>query len=178
MRLKLPYNLLLPQLFSLLIILVPVLAATAEQFPGQINSDNINLRQDSTVSSQTLSLLRKGEKVEVVSESYGWYKIRLPKSAPSYVKKDFFECINYKIIDTGSPVPSQIKECTSAKAINDNVNVRLKPSESSAVLGKINKNEVVRVLEEKAGWLRIEPIQNSFGWVNKKFIDTIPVNKK
>lgn len=41
-------------------------------------------------------------------------------------------------------------------------------------MGRVNKNEIVNILEEKGDWYRIEPVNNSFGWINNKFVDRIP----
>jgi len=138
-------------------------AAAFSSFIGQINSDNINVRVDATVSSAIVCTLSKGESIEVISEAYDWYKIRLPKKAPSYVKRDLVECIN---TNTVSSSPS----CISAKVIKNRINIRLGPSESTWILGKADKLTVVNILAEKGGWYKIQPIYNSYGWVNKKFI--------
>jgi SH3-like domain-containing protein len=148
---------------------VVLLSATASaqefrKFNGEITSDNINVRVDTTVSSEVICLLKSGDRVEVAAELYEWYKIYLPKSAPSFVKKSLFACLP---LEPG---------CRSAKATKDRVNVRLKPSEKSQILGKVNKDEIVNVLADTNGWLQIEPIRNSFGYVNKKFIK--PVENK
>lgn len=129
-------------------------------FTGQVNADDINVRVDATVSSAAACTLSKRQLVEVVSEIYDWYKIRLPKAAPSYIKKDLVECIN------NTP-----KKCSSAKVTGNRVNIRLGPSESSWILGKADKSTVVNIIQEESGWYKIEPVHQSYGWVNKKFIN-------
>jgi len=124
-------------------------------FQGRINAHNINVRSDSTVNSKIICAVNKGEPVEVVRESYEWYKIILPKAAPSFIKKDLVALIDEK----------------TAKVLKDNVNIRLQPNESSAILGKAGKNEVINIAEDNGEWYKIEPLNNSFGWVNKKFVD-------
>lgn len=166
---------------GLLFILIPFICFAQEQdslpqeltatpkhksglFPGEINADNIHIRSDSTVSSTIICIANNGELVEVVKELYGWYRVRLPKTAPSFIKKNLVAIIDGK----------------TAKVIKDNVNIRLKANESSPILGKADKNEVINILEEKGGWYKIEPPNNSFGWVNKKFVNKASdtINKK
>lgn len=127
----------------------------ASLFQGQINTNDINIRSDSTVTSKVICGSNEGEPVEVVKESYEWYKIRLPKTAPSFIKKDLVSTIDGK----------------TAKVIKDNVNIRLAPDEASPILGKADKNEVINILSESREWYKIEPLNNSFGWVHKKFVD-------
>jgi uncharacterized protein YgiM (DUF1202 family) len=132
-------------------------------FQGEINANNINIRSDSRVGSKIICIANNGEPVEVIKESYGWYKIRLPKTAPSFIKKNLVGLVDEK----------------TAKVIKDNVNIRLGPDESSPILGKADKNEVINIVEERGEWYKIEPLNNSFGWVNKKFVDKADtINKR
>ena len=143
-----------------------VFADTFDAFTGQINAVGINVRVDSSVSAEVICTLAKGELVEVVWGAYDWYKIRLPKEAPAYIKKDLLECNDVK-----AEFAAQSGECLSAKVIKDKVNVRLKPSEVSWILGKVDKATVVNVIVEEEGWYKIHPVYQSYGWVNKKFVD-------
>ncbi len=120
-----------------------------------VNSNNINVRFDSNVTSQVICNVDKGKKVEIVLEKYDWYKIELPKIAPSFVKKTLVEPIDEK----------------TAKGLKDSINIRLAPNESSPILGKINKNEIINVLQDLGEWYKIEPTVSSFGWIHKKFVD-------
>lgn len=156
---------------------IPAIAAfgaASAIFNGQINAENINVRVDATVGSAVICRLPRGELVEVISEAHDWYKIRLPKEAPSYVKEGLVECIN------PDPVSNPGK-CLSAKVIKDRINIRLGPSESAWILGKADKLTVVNILAQDKGWYKIQPIYQSYGWVNKKFVSreiALPKKKK
>ncbi len=139
------------------------LAENSGLFQGRINADNINIRADSTVSSKIICNVSRGEPVEVIKESYEWYQIRLPKEAPSFIKKNLVALIDEK----------------TAKVIKDNVNIRLEANESSAILGKTGKNEVTNIIGSRGEWYKIEPLNNSFGWVHKQFVTKVDtINKK
>jgi SH3-like domain-containing protein len=115
------------------------------------------VRSDATVTSKVICTIGKDELVEVVKESYEWYQIKLPESAPSFIKKTLVTPIDEK----------------TAKVNGDNVNIRLSPSESAPILGKAGMNEIISILDDKGGWYEIEPITNSFGWVHKKFVNKV-----
>jgi len=161
------------------VILFLVLAFTlsfAEQTPfnGKINSNNINLRSDATASAYIIAVLNKDQQVEVVAESYEWYKVRLPKIVPAYIKSTLVNCINYSQVQT----PGATSEsCVSVKVLRDRVNIRAKPNENSPILGLADQNEVIGVLARDGLWYKIEPIDNSFGWVHKKFVDKVTINQ-
>jgi len=156
---------------AILIANVSIVYAQDSPFIGEINSSGINLRSDATAASAILSVLEKRERVEVVLEQFGWYKIRLPKNVAVYVKKKLAACINSSESQGILSTNPEAKQCLSAKILGDRVNIRAKPSESAPIVGIADKNEIVNVISETGGWYKIEPIQNSFGWVNKKFID-------
>lgn len=146
--------------------------AQPPSFSGQVNADNINVRSDATITAEVIYSLNKGEGIEVVSSAYDWYRIRLPKSAPSFIKKELALCISYKTPEsTQLPAPQGIGSCRSAKVIKASVNIRSKPQESSAIIGKANDGEVVTVLQDTGSWYKIRPIDNSFGWIHKKFVN-------
>jgi uncharacterized protein YgiM (DUF1202 family) len=123
-------------------------------FQGEVTSDNINVRADSTVSSDMICEINEGDTVEVIKEVYEWYKIRLPKSAPAYISRNLVEPIDGK----------------TAKVKKNNVNIRLKPDLAAPILGRVNKNEVIKLAEELVGWYKIEPPSGASGWVHKNFI--------
>lgn len=140
-----------------------VFAQSVVALKGQVNSDNINLRVDSTPVSEVICTVSKGTELEIVREYYDWYKIRLPKSAPSYIKKRFVACLD----EVAGPV------CSNARVINSRVNVRARPNESAPILGRADKTEALVILSEEKGWYKIQPIPNSYAWIHKKFIRII-----
>lgn len=124
-------------------------------FTGAIKSGGINVRSDSNTSSEVICKLDKEAIVDVISEKYDWYKIKLPKSTVCYVKKTMVDTIDHK----------------TGKISKENVNVRLGPGESFRIIGKADMNEVVSILADSGEWYRIGPTENTFGWVNKKFVN-------
>lgn len=167
MYLKLSCKILALSLFIVLCFSFDTLAQeNFSPFQGEINSHDINIRSDSTVSAPIICSANKGSLVEVISEFYEWYKIRLPKFSPSYIKKSLVECIGYK-------EPQKLNDCQNGKILKNRANVRLSPDETSPVLGQIDKDEIINIIQEKADWYKIEPIQNSFGWIHKKFVNPV-----
>ncbi len=155
-------------IFLLVCFILPVIvfADSFTVFTGQINAGGINVRVDATVGAEVICTLTKGESVEVVSEIYDWYKIRLPKEAPSYIKKNLLECNKVNPDFAG-----RAGKCLSAEVVKDKVNIRLGPTESAWILGKVNKATVVDIIADKGGWYKIHPVYQSYGWVNKKFVN-------
>lgn len=154
--------------FTGLALTTAVLAATFTAFSGQVNADKINVRVDATVGSAVACSLDKGALVEVVAEAYDWYKIRLPKEAASYINKNLVECINTESVSAATNTPAK---CLNAKVIKERINVRQGPSEATWILGKADKLTVINILGQEGDWYKIQPIYQSYGWINKKFVN-------
>ncbi|MDD5669055.1 MAG: SH3 domain-containing protein, partial [Candidatus Omnitrophica bacterium] len=56
------------------------------------------------------------------------------------------------------------------KVAGDVVNVRAGAGESFPIIGKVVKDQELAVLDELNGWCRIEPPQDSYGWIYKRFV--------
>lgn len=130
-------------------------------FQGEVKADNINIRSDSSINAEVVCKVNRLEVLDVLSELYDWYKIRLPVCAPSYIKKDLI----------------LLNADNTASVLRNNVNIRLHPNTSAKILGKAQKGDSVKVLEEKADWYRIEPIKESFGWIHKNFVGKLEEKK-
>ncbi|MFH1190625.1 MAG: SH3 domain-containing protein [Candidatus Omnitrophota bacterium] len=152
-------------------LLGTVFAQSFESFTGQVNANGINVRVDARVGVEIICSLVKGELVEIVGEAYDWYKIRLPKKAPAYIKKNFLECNN-----VNTDFASFSGKCLSARVIKERVNIRLEPTELAWILGKVDKATVVNIVADEGPWYKIHPVYQSYGWVNKKFVNK-DVNK-
>lgn len=154
-------KLLIAAVFLFIFAFNSILAEEFIAFQGETNGNSINVRSDSTVSAESICKVDKGERVEVISELYDWYKIRLPENASVFIKHDL-----------ATPIDGQ-----TARVEKNNVNIRLKANESSPIIGSVQKNEIVNVIKDKGEWYEIKPTNNSFGWVHKKFVHKIDTNK-
>lgn len=127
---------------------------TSFPFDGEINQDGANVRLDSTVGAQSICTMARTEPVEVVAQQYDWYKIRLPKHAPAFVKKNLVAPVDDKTV----------------KVLRSNVNIRFGPSETTAILGKASKDEIMIVTGDSGEWFQVEPPGMAYGYINKKLV--------
>ena len=112
------------------------------------------MRTDSTVGSTVVCTLNRGEPVSVAGELYEWYRIKLPKDAPSYVKKTLVAPLDDKTV----------------KVLKDKVNIRLGPAETSPILGKAHKDETLHIVGSEGEWFKIRPTARCSGWIHKQFV--------
>lgn len=116
--------------------------------------DKINVRIDATAMSPSLGLLRRGERVAVVSERFDWYKIILPKRFSAYAAAEFLTEI----------------EGNKVEVTASSLNLRSEPSMSSYVLGKVDKGAVFFLRSKKGDWFEVRGYPHIYGWVNKGFL--------
>ena len=123
-------------------------------FLGEVTTDRVNVRAGQSVNFETLYQLNKGDQVVVVARAFGWYKIRLPTMAKSYVSEKYVQFLNNK----------------SARITADEVNIRGGAGINHTVLGQLPPGTEVRILEKLEGWYRIEPVEGIYGWVTDEFV--------
>ena len=122
-----------------------------------VNTDGLNFRNGAGTSYSIIKVLNKGEKVEVISESNGWSKVkhdsRLGYVASQYIDK---ATTNYTIKEVNT----------------DGLNVRTGPSTSYATIGKLNKGTRVEVISESAGWSKIN-YNNKTAYVSSGYLKAV-----
>ena len=126
-----------------------------------VNTDGLNFRNGAGTSYSIIKVLNKGEKVEVISESNGWSKVkhdsRLGYVASQYIDK---ATTNYTIKEVNT----------------DGLNVRTGPSTSYATIGKLNKGTRVEVISESAGWSKIN-YNNKTAYVSSGYLKAVSTSK-
>lgn len=169
-----------------------VISGSGKAFKGRVNSSGINIRFDATTGSGVICKVDKGEILEVVLERYDWYKVRLPKAAPCFIKKNMVSLLEDRIEATSTTDVHLLDNQTETLKVNpdfsaqtgklarvakERVNLRLSPGESAAILGRIDKDELVTIIAQAGAWYRIEPPKASYGWIHKRFIESLPEEK-
>jgi uncharacterized protein YgiM (DUF1202 family) len=146
---------------TMLLISISPLTAFSYYF---VNNDQINIRADSTVASSSLGLLSKDEQIEVVEQSSGWFKIKLPKYYKAYVWGTYIKRL--------SKLRGQV--------LASRLNMRREPSLESVIIGQLPQETVVVVKGKTGDWLEILAYPFATGWVHKKFIseNTTEENEK
>ena len=123
-------------------------------FLAETTTDKVNVRSGQSTSFEKVGRLQKGEQVVVVQKEFGWFRIKLPKSAVSYVSADYIQIIR-----------GDVAEVTGSR-----VNIRAGNGINFSVVGQMKKGDKVRVLSTAEGWSKIEPVDQSYGWVAEKFL--------
>jgi SH3-like domain-containing protein len=142
------------------LLIVPFVLGVAP-FPHNYKTikDDVNVRVDSTPMAQVIGTLKRGEEVEVLEERYEWYRIKLPRRFTCYVSAQFLEELGDGRAKVGATI----------------LNLRTAPTQQSDVIGKVQKGDLVSVIEKRAGWCKVTGYPYVRGWAHKTLFRRIEV---
>lgn len=146
------------------------------------SNDVVNVRLAPGTDADVLATLNKGDKVTVVGETSGWFKVTINGNV-GYVRKDFLvydapadteqtESTEQNNAGESAAELSTITDygqSTTLYVSSDTVNVRVQPGTDSAVVGSVNKGASVTVLGESANWFKVS-IGGGIGYISKSFL--------
>jgi len=111
--------------------------------------NKVNIRAGCGLNFEVIGRLNQDDEVVVTGDNYGWYKIKLPKTALSFAHKDY--------IDQGKVKANSLR-IRAGRGLNFNV------------LGLLRQGDRVTILEEKGNWLKIAPPDTCSGWVKAAYL--------
>ena len=165
---------------------------------GKVNINTaLNVRQASTTSSRIIGSLKGGEKVNIINESNGFYKIEFNNSYgyvySKYISKDGGdekaqivkqEEVKKEKVDESKkeaksttkaePIVFAIRYLNKTGIVNvsSSLNVREGASTSSKVIGSLSGNTKVTIVGEEGAFYKIE-YKGSHGYVAKEYIKDV-----
>ncbi len=165
---------------------------------GKVNINTaLNVRQASTTSSRIIGSLKGGEKVNIINESNGFYKIEFNNSYgyvySKYISKDGGdekaqivkqEEVKKEKVDESKkeaksttkaePIVLAIRYLNKTGIVNvsSSLNVRERASISSKVIGSLSGNTKVTIVGEEGAFYKIE-YKGSHGYVAKEYVKDV-----
>lgn len=119
---------------------------------GMVTADNVNLRSSNSTESAVISIVNNGEKVSILSDLNGWFKISSPSFGEAYVTSQY------------------VKVAQADGEVNSNsVNIRTSPSTEGAILGQAAMGDLLSVHGVSGDWYEID-YKGTKAYVNKDFI--------
>nr|WP_295733013.1 C40 family peptidase [uncultured Intestinibacter sp.] len=121
-----------------------------------ITGDDVNFRKGPSTDYASLGKLNKGYKVEYISETNSWSKVKY-NGQTGYVYSKY-------VAQTSTTSNTQVKyvNCTS-------LNVRSGPGTSYSIIKSISTNTKVEVISTNNGWSRIKE-GSTTGYVSSKYL--------
>ena len=156
----------------------PVKSETSNEKIGVVSvSYKLNVRDGATLSSKIIDCLSDNDIVKVIGEDGEWYKINHNGKVAYVFKK-------YVCIKNDTPQNSNMKKgvkddqesnvLTKGKVVNISSNLRVRSGNSTSnyVIGYLNNDEEVDILEYSNGWYKIK-FRGHVGWACGDYIKMI-----
>ncbi len=128
------------------------LANTYEEV--QINTDNLNVRSENNVNSNSITKVNSGQQYLILEEQEGWYKIKLNSSQEGWVSSQY---------STKKQAIGVIK--------GNNVNVRSSNTTVSDSIANLNTGNEVRILDKNEDWYKVQIDEEKIGYIYHSLID-------
>lgn len=141
------------------------LTNTVEARTGTVTSTSIRLRKEASTSSEILETILNGEKVEIISEENGWYKVKYA-NLTGYLSKDYIKA-EAEPTTPEEPTENEPQEPTIptvAGPQQSNKKLYILPLVNSTVIYEIKAEENITTLQKINNWNYVE-INNMRGWV-------------
>lgn len=117
-----------------------------------VKGNVLNMREGPGTHTEVLWELKKGYPLEVQKRQGTWIQVRDFEGDTGWVARSL----------TGR-TPHHIVKSKVA-------NVRSGPGTRSRIVGKAEYGELVRTLEKRAGWVRVERADGPNGWISNKLL--------
>jgi uncharacterized protein YgiM (DUF1202 family) len=132
--------------------------------PGISKQNNVTIRGQAKINSEALGRLKKNEPIAIQEEitikrpkqdePARWFRIALPPSVGVWVNTSF--------LDADSKVKPR------------RLNLRGGPGENYSIVGRLDRGTVVKKLETKEEWTKIETPTNAYGFVAAHLVERTP----
>ena len=159
-----------------------------------VKSASLNVRSTPSTASAVVGSVTKGQKLEVIGYSNGWYKVRLPNGTIGWVSGDYVSgkpksASSATTSSSGSSKSSSgatksssgssksASGTTKSSAAGGNkaaaaLNVRSAPSLSSPVITVIPPGGSYHIIGWSNGWAKVRLPNGAIGWVSGTVVGT------
>lgn len=129
-------------------------------------SENLNVRTGAGTKYSIIKTVAKGTKLEKISQSNGWAKVKLDNNKIGYCSAAYLQEAKVQ-----SNVTSNNQSTTKTYYVNtDLLNVRTGPGTSYGLYKKVYKGESIKVVERRSdGWSKVD-IGGKYYYVSSQYL--------
>lgn len=133
-------------------------------------TDDLNVRSGPSLNSDIITTLIRGNSYPVLKEKGDWIQIQLRNGQKGWVA-------NYLVSVTEESTSSQVdseqvttNEVSKTAIITVNsLNVRSEPSLNGNILGKLQKDDTIKIISKSNDWIEIT-YNGQSGWISNQYI--------
>lgn len=133
---------------------------------GTITTSVLNIRSGPSTSDSIIDKAYKGQNIEILGASNGWYKVKLPNGKIGWASGQY---ISKGSSSTSNNVSVQGKK--GKITASPRLNIRSGEGTNHSVVGKANNGQIVELLEKSSnGWYKIKLSNGIVGWGSSSYI--------
>jgi len=141
---------------------------------GIVTATALNVRSAGNTSSRIIGSLSKNAKVQIISTSNGWHKIKY-NNTTGFVSAEYINTSSSNS-NSGNGNTNNNNSNSSDSTVKSNgivnadaLNVRSGASTSNKIIGSLRKNATVQIISTSNGWHKIK-YNNAIGFVSAEYI--------
>ena len=138
----------------------PVPATTGYPFEAEVGATRVRVRAGGNINDRELLVLSKGDRVTVLEEQYGWYRIRCPQGCKAWVNAKFA-----KEVPEAANAPAGMIELTG-----DNVVLRAGDSQKASPMGTFPRGTTFTTVGRKGDWHQVLSPPEPAAWISAKYV--------
>ena len=117
-----------------------------------VDRNTVNLRASASTNATILFELGKGYPLKVISRKGSWLEVRDFENDKGWVHRPLVGNTAHLVVKV------------------DSANVRSAPNTSSRILGKVEYGELLRTLDRRSQWVRVQRESGAQGWVSRALL--------
>lgn len=135
---------------------------------GVVLNERVNVRARPSLVSEVICQLNTGSRVQILDSIRSenpqpgkpkeWYRIQVPAQATLWVSSQYIDP------DTHAVTASRL-------------NVRVGRGTNFSIVGRIERNTIVKPIRSLAGWTAIQPLPGTEAYLAAEFVDPVPEKK-
>ncbi|CEQ08816.1 SH3-domain-containing protein [[Clostridium] sordellii] len=138
-------------------------AVFANSKTGTVTASALNIRSGPSTSYSVITNVYKGDKLEILETSNGWYKVKLANGKTGWGSGKYISVSGE--LDNNTSTTGKTGIVTA-----DALHVRTGPSTSYSKLTKVYQGQSVSIIDSSDGWHKIKTPSGHVGWSSGEFI--------
>lgn len=148
-------------------------ASALENAKGTVTANVLNVRSGPGTNNKKIGATYKGDVLEILDSSKGWYKVRLSNGQEGWVSGNY---LNVTTSSNTSVAEASKTIVTKGKVTANVLNVRSGVGTQHSIVGKLQKNTVVDVLDSSNGWYKVKLSNGQEGWCSGDYIQVLELD--
>ncbi|PEK99730.1 hypothetical protein CN601_22945 [Bacillus sp. AFS017336] len=144
------------------------LQSSAQTFSENTNTykssgNGVRIRSGAGTSYQILGSVNKGQSIEVISYSNGWYKVKV-NGITGYMSATYVE----KVTESNSST-NQVVTSGNYISTGNGVRIRSGAGTNYQIIGSVNKNQKLDVISSSNGWYKVK-VNGLTGYMSASYV--------